>query len=292
MKQNYTNKTIQLLIMSITLLIGTTNYAQNIQFTFMNAVNTNDGIDDFYETDIMIETIDGQVDFKLGSGQIYFNYNETAFGTNINASTNYEATTVYPEYFLGQNITVPFPFEYYSFVINDNTTSTVSWSFSENISANSMTKLVTSTPRKLLHLKIKYVDVNQSPDVEFNTSIVDSTSQFFTACGGTGSVDCTGFPGTQFVNATFDNSNAVLSLEEQNQIAINQIKIYPNPTDGLVIINSPYPIEKIEVYSLLGKKAQTFINANEINLKDYSVGIYAMKIITDKGIVFKKLILK
>ena len=154
-----------------------------------------------------------------------------------------------------------------------------------------MTELVTSTPRNLVHLKIKYIDVNQSPDVEFNTSIADSTSQFYTACGGTGAVDCTNFPGTQFVNAIFDNSNAVLSLQEQNQIVMNQIQIYPNPTNGLVMINSLHPIEKVEMYSLLGEKVQTFVNTNEIDLKDHSVGIYTMKIITNSGIDFKKVIL-
>ena len=57
------------------ILIGLISFSQNIQFTFANAQNTNDGANDYYEVDVMIQTIDGQSDFKLGSGQIYFNYN-------------------------------------------------------------------------------------------------------------------------------------------------------------------------------------------------------------------------
>ena len=194
--------------------------------------------------------------------------------------------------FLGQNITVPFAFDYYSFDINDNTTSTVSWAFSENVPASTLTELITSTPRKLLHLKIKYVDINQSPDVEFNTSIVNATSQFYTACGGIASVDCTGFPGTQFVNAIFDNSNAVLSVD-QNQITLSKITMYPNPTTDAFSIQGIQDKAEITIYDINGKLVLTkknYHNQDGIVIEHLNAGTYLVKIQTEQNNIIKKLI--
>ena len=61
-------------LIPILMLILTTNIlsAQDVTFTFSNAQNTNDGMDDFYEVDVLIESAAG---FKLGAGLLYFNYN-------------------------------------------------------------------------------------------------------------------------------------------------------------------------------------------------------------------------
>lgn len=59
---------------TITLIVFITSLslcAQNIEFTFNNAQTTNDGANDFYEVDVMIATVDGQADFKLGKGQVH-----------------------------------------------------------------------------------------------------------------------------------------------------------------------------------------------------------------------------
>lgn len=290
MKQNYTHIIKQLIVLLI-LLIGTTNYAQNIRFTFMNAVNTNDGVDDFYEADVMVETIDGQTDFKMGSGQIYFDYNQAAFGPNVNGNTNLEITYVYPDYFLGELFAGVLNF--YSFVINDNTNSTVSWAFNENFPENLMTEFVTATPRRLLHLKFRYNNINQSPNVTFNTAIVDSTSQFFTACGGSGSVDCTNFPGTQFINAIFDSTNAVLTTEEYNQIVINTVKIYPNPATDIINVNSTIEIQKIQLFDLLGKQVLSTNQTQQIDISHLPVGVYLLKAVTNnKQTITEKIIVK
>ena len=80
MKHNYL-KIIRKSFLIFTILLGTSSlFAQDINFTFANAVNTNDGSNDFYEVDVLIEST---VDFKLGSGLLYINYNTAAFGTNV-----------------------------------------------------------------------------------------------------------------------------------------------------------------------------------------------------------------
>ena len=155
MTHNFTKK----LITSLALLLVLISYSQNIQFTFENATNTNDGSFDYYEADIMIQTIDGQADFKLGSGQIYFNYNTAAFGSNVDANSGFEVTADYASgYFLGESSGLT---NFYDITtINDNTSSRVSWSFSQGVSSGAMTEIVSTTPKKMIHVKFKYVDMN------------------------------------------------------------------------------------------------------------------------------------
>ena len=76
----------------------------------------------------MIQTINSTGSFKLGSGQLYFNYNTDAFGTNIMENSRVEFS--YPEdsgYLCAQGIDAVAGAKIYgSFTINDNTTSRVS----------------------------------------------------------------------------------------------------------------------------------------------------------------------
>ncbi len=208
MKHNYF-QFIKNLTLTLTLVSGLLSVqAQDIHFTFANAQNTNDGVDDFYEVDVLIEST---VDFKLGSGQLYLNYNTAAFGTNISAGGNIEYTQP-TGYILGEVVGNP-PFQvtvYKDFIQNDNVDSRVSLSFQQGVSAGSMpTDNVTATPTQLFHIKIKYVDINQDPMVTFETGAV-FLDQFFTACGPSsgGFPNCTSEPGTQLFNDTFDSSGA------------------------------------------------------------------------------------
>ena len=79
-------------------------YGQDIHFTFANAQNTNDGSNDFYEVDVLIKST---VDFKLGSGLLYFNYNTAAFGPNVSANGKLEYTQP-TGYILGEVVVVYF----------------------------------------------------------------------------------------------------------------------------------------------------------------------------------------
>ncbi|WP_200799168.1 hypothetical protein, partial [Tenacibaculum agarivorans] len=173
------------LLLAIISLISATSFAQNISFTFVNARNTNDGTDDYYEADIYIAS---DTDFILGSGQIYFNYNTAAFGENVKTSGNFTMET--PD---GCILDTAFgtgifdPVGYKDFIVNDNTTSRVSTSFQQSSSEFAFTAFgissnVTSTPSHLYSIKFKYVDTNESPNVTFEATDL-FTGQFFTACG-------------------------------------------------------------------------------------------------------------
>ncbi len=201
-------KKIQLLLLLV--LVSIPIYSQNISFTFVNARNTNDGTDDFYEADIYIAS---DTDFIIGSGQIYFNYNTAAFGENVHTSGNFEmsqpAGSILATSFFGGAVAA-----YQSFIVNDNTTSRVSTSFQQLASSGSFAgNNVTSTPTHLYSIKIKYADMNQTPNVSFENGSV-FLDQFFTACGPTASgfatANCTDTPGVQITGDSFDSSGALI----------------------------------------------------------------------------------
>ncbi|CAL2089387.1 T9SS type A sorting domain-containing protein [Tenacibaculum sp. 190524A05c] len=200
-------KSIITLILSF---ISAITFAQNISFTFVNARNTNDGTNDYYEADIYISS---DTDFIIGSGQIYFNYNTAAFGDNVHTNGNFEMTqpdgSILATSFFGGAVAA-----YQSFVVNDNTTSRVSTSFQQLASSGSFAgNNVTSTAAHLFSIKFKYADINESPNVTFEEGSV-FLDQFFTACGPTTSgfntADCTNTPGSQITGDSFDSTGAVV----------------------------------------------------------------------------------
>lgn len=284
MKNNYT----KFIFTALILVAGLIGYSQNIQFTIEDAKNTNDGSFDYYEADVMIQTIDGQADFKLGSGQIYFNYNTAAFGMNIFANNGFEVTAVYNngEYFLGE--LAGFTNFYDITTLNDNTSLRASWSFSQGVSSGAMTQLVTSTPRKLIHVKIKYVDVNEDPMVSFedNETLVSSCrDQFYTACGPfdspSTSLDCTNTVdaqnvNTQFLDAMFDSSGATLTNKDFE--LITNISLYPNPAKNILTINAKQAIENITIYNIMGQKVTSYegLKNNKIDVSLFSKGFYIL----------------
>ncbi len=91
---------------------------------------------------------------------------------------------------------------------------------------------------------------------------------------------------------------SVLGIEDE--ILNDKIKIYPNPSNGLISFSNTLgnPINKFEVYDLLGKQVfNELLNENEIN-KTFDVsqlksGIYLVKLSSDDGktSVLKKIIL-
>ncbi|CAM1359030.1 T9SS type A sorting domain-containing protein [Tenacibaculum xiamenense] len=192
-------------------LFSTQLFSQNISFSFVNARNTSDGTNDFYEADIYIAS---DSDVIIGSGQIYLNYNTEAFGENVHTSGNFEmlqpSGSILATNFFGGTVNA-----YNSFVVNDNSTSRVSTSFQQLASSGTIgMPVVNSTALHLFSIKIKYIDVNKEPNITFETGGV-FLDQFYTACGPTtavafGTADCTNEPGTQITGDTYDSSGASL----------------------------------------------------------------------------------
>ncbi|MDP5157745.1 MAG: T9SS type A sorting domain-containing protein [Flaviramulus sp.] len=295
MKKN-TFKLLNRLLAAIILFVVTVSYSQDIHFTFANTQNTNDGMNDFFETDVMIQTINATGSFKLGSGQLYFTYNTLAFGENIFANSKIEVTQPNAGgYICGQYVDAAAASIYGTFTINDNTTARVSWAFSQAFSSSTFAAdNVTPTATKLCHLKLQYVDVNLDPMVLFEEGAI-YLDQFYTACGPTAggpfeSANCGTDPGTQLFNDTFDSGGATLS--DYGVEALLDFSIYPNPTSEDINISSNSIINKVEIFDLLGKKVLNSTETNQIKITHLPIGIFILKAYAEKGTVTKKIVIE
>lgn len=90
-------------------------------------------------------------------------------------------------------------------------------------------------------------------------------------------------------NIWVDNINVtgVQSIEEEDMT----ISIYPNPATDVVSINSEKAINQIDVYDANGRLVTTYTNVNNtINVKNLANGIYMLNVVTEEGIIVKKIV--
>jgi len=80
-----------------------------------------------------------------------------------------------------------------------------------------------------------------------------------------------------------------LSLEEFNS---DSFKIFPNPANEILNINANYPIDKIQLYSVLGKKVLQITNSSSIDVGQLSPGIYIVKIESNNTFISKRLMIQ
>ena len=69
------------------------------------------------------------------------------------------------------------------------------------------------------------------------------------------------------------------------------IKMYPNPSKGIVNIKGITGKSQITVTNLLGETVMYVENTNVVNLSSFANGIYFIKINSDNNIVTEKIIL-
>jgi len=88
--------------------------------------------------------------------------------------------------------------------------------------------------------------------------------------------------------AWYENTST-LSIDKY---AMGDFSIYPNPTADILYIKTPnYSIEKIELYDIAGKQLKEF-DGNEINLTNFKIGIYLLKIFTSSNTVLNSKVIK
>lgn len=108
-----------------------------------------------------------------------------------------------------------------------------------------------------------------------------------------------------YINDRGDNPRGRISLSGSNRylnhwqesigITNQQISIYPNPANNLVIVESTSPIQTIWVYNSFGKPVLVDTHpvfryfSREINLEGLSKGLYTVKVKTDDGLSEQKL---
>lgn len=80
----------------------------------------------------------------------------------------------------------------------------------------------------------------------------------------------------------------ILSNEDFNS---NEFKIYPNPVRSILHIDNALDLNKVEIYSITGKKVKSITNnLSEIDVNELERGIYFVKLFTNKGITTQKII--
>ncbi|MFK8058609.1 MAG: family 16 glycosylhydrolase [Polaribacter sp.] len=107
-----------------------------------------------------------------------------------------------------------------------------------------------------------------------------------------------GFSGTPAAN--FSQSSMVIDYVRvyQNKnlstgaIFKDAFSVYPNPTSNKIYIQTNKQVDRVELYSTLGKMVFSKNNVNEVNTKSLNSGLYLMRIYSDKNIVTKKVLIK
>ena len=87
----------------------------------------------------------------------------------------------------------------------------------------------------------------------------------------------------------FEQTPCVLSVEEFN--LNNTVSIYPNPVQDQLIISTATNFNKLELYTITGKKVFQSAFTETINTSQLAKGVYFLKLYTkNNGIAVKKLV--
>ena len=92
----------------------------------------------------------------------------------------------------------------------------------------------------------------------------------------------------------FDHPNPAIVGIEQQEFDL-MFDVYPNPTNGVVIVRSDMPIKTAWITDLRGRKTQPLVMNGEIwqaDLKKQASGLYLVEILIEGGRTGVKKILK
>lgn len=107
---------------------------------------------------------------------------------------------------------------------------------------------------------------------------------------GTVILDSDGNYGQGFI---IEFSQGLLGIAE---VQAAEISIYPNPSTGIVNINSKTNIDAIHVYDITGKSVSTvnniLSNQSVLNLSHLAKGVYIVKIVSGKTVTTQKIMIK
>ncbi|MBK8700507.1 MAG: hypothetical protein IPN29_13640 [Saprospiraceae bacterium] len=191
-------------IFYILIFIGITKLlsAQDAVFTATGQRVVVENQDTFVVVDVMAYS---NQRFKLGSGQLYLNYDTTTFGSNVVENQNFNYT-IPTTSILGKKIGVPpFQFNFYNnIIVNDNIFNRVSISWQHNFSHTCLDSLnINEYLDVVLSFKIKvkegYGGIIPPICLETGETFIHQT---YTACGPNvcNVNDCINYAGVQLLN--------------------------------------------------------------------------------------------
>ena len=79
----------------------------------------------------------------------------------------------------------------------------------------------------------------------------------------------------------------VSSIEE---IFSKDLTVYPNPTSNTLLISTKLKILSINIFDVSGKTVSTYSNKRIIDISNLKDGTYFLRVTTDKGTIYKKII--
>lgn len=80
-----------------------------------------------------------------------------------------------------------------------------------------------------------------------------------------------------------------LSVEQFESVSVT---IYPNPTSDVINITSLHTIDKVQLYSVLGKKVMESTNLNSIDISAFNPGLYFAQLYSGNQTITRKIIKK
>jgi len=97
-----------------------------------------------------------------------------------------------------------------------------------------------------------------------------------------------------FTTDVIHNGNIDCTLTSNQNIVAANLKIYPNPVANFLNIELDLPIEKVMIYNTQGRlvKSLNALNINQINMnvEEWSSGMYILEIYTEEGIMKEKFV--
>lgn len=151
-------------------------------------------------------------------------------------------------------------------------------------------------------LKAIYPTMNDTFDCPYQGPIVQRIGNYFTyplgmICPDIININHVNFSYYEDVNTTLGDEFSICNIDISNisdALQAIPITIYPNPSKGIIHIDTPVFIEKIEVFNLMGTGVYTAKNVSDptLDLAHLSKGVYFLKCYVDDGqTVTRKIVL-
>ena len=88
-----------------------------------------------------------------------------------------------------------------------------------------------------------------------------------------------------------------ITVEIKSQVDLteyaNRFEVYPNPVENTLVIETDDIINEVEICNIVGISIMNLSeNYNNIDVTDFSEGVYFIRIRTDKGEVIKRFVKK
>jgi hypothetical protein len=84
------------------------------------------------------------------------------------------------------------------------------------------------------------------------------------------------------------NFNAIASTNELSNVS--SLRVYPNPTNDKLYIDSPVEAEQVQVTNLLGEVLLTVENSKQLSVAQLPAGVYMLNLIGDYGTLTKRFV--